>query len=154
MSFFLGQCPATHGFPPICTIVRGMLAQDILKALAAPLITNFFTLMETPEAIQLHKWVCPLYALITAVSFILLPYIFVVMSDLFTPDFSESWDKKIFFLVLWSHTYHWVIDDSPHLFLIVGLFIQPYYDAYNYLVCMCEKLYKILVPFETDISMS
>jgi len=36
---------ATHGFSPIWAIVGGMLAQDILKALAAcePLITNFFT---------------------------------------------------------------------------------------------------------------
>jgi ubiquitin-like 1-activating enzyme E1 A len=36
---------AAHEFSPVCAIVGGMLAQDILKALAArePPIANFFT---------------------------------------------------------------------------------------------------------------
>lgn len=36
---------AAHEFSPVCAVVGGMLAQDILKALAArePPIANFFT---------------------------------------------------------------------------------------------------------------
>jgi len=36
---------AVHEFSPVCAVVGGMLAQDILKALAArePPIANFFT---------------------------------------------------------------------------------------------------------------
>jgi ubiquitin-like 1-activating enzyme E1 A len=45
LAFRMMATTAAHEFSPVCAVVGGMLAQDILKALAArePPIANFFT---------------------------------------------------------------------------------------------------------------